>query len=202
MKNFPLAHTLPAQLVSTLRGMILSGDLAPGERLREVDLARRFQISRGPIRDTFLQLTGEGLLEARPNAGVRVARAPSDFKRASLVRLRRSLEADCLTLWFENPLPQLLELLSQNLELYRLACEQERFEEVVEVDMAFHHAIVSAAEEGALLSVWRPIISQMFLRYSRHHSLLESYAEHREILDHMRAFRREEAVQSLTRHIQ
>ncbi len=197
----PLIASYPQQLTQRFRRMILSGKFQPGERLREIPLAEEFGVSRGPIRDTFLQLTREGLLVAKPNAGVRVADPPSPFKRKSLVTLRRRLECDCLKEADLSDAGKLLKQLEANLEQYRFACEQEDLEAVVEIDMAFHHILVESADMGSMLTVWIPVISQIFLKYSRHQSLMESYHEHEAIVDALRDQDITRAAQLLREHI-
>jgi DNA-binding GntR family transcriptional regulator len=56
-----------------LRALVLSGDIAPGARLGQVELAERFGISRTPIREALRRLSGEGLVDFHPNRGFRVA---------------------------------------------------------------------------------------------------------------------------------
>lgn len=56
-----------------LRGAILSGSLAPGSRLVELDLAERFAVSRGPIREALRKLESQGLVVLRPNRGAVVS---------------------------------------------------------------------------------------------------------------------------------
>jgi DNA-binding GntR family transcriptional regulator len=56
-----------------LRALVLSGDVEPGARLGQVELAERFGISRTPIREALRRLSGEGLVDFHPNRGFRVA---------------------------------------------------------------------------------------------------------------------------------
>jgi DNA-binding GntR family transcriptional regulator len=60
------------QIAERLRNEILADTIPSNEPLREVALAERFGTSRGPIRDVLLELTKEGALVYKPNAGVRV----------------------------------------------------------------------------------------------------------------------------------
>ncbi len=62
-------RTLAAQLVDMLRQQILDGDLAPGARLQEEELSRRFGVSRTPLREALKTLASEGLVEIAPNRG-------------------------------------------------------------------------------------------------------------------------------------
>ena len=56
-----------------IRGLVLSGELEPGARLGQVELAERFGISRTPVREALRRLAGEGLVDPLSNRGFRVA---------------------------------------------------------------------------------------------------------------------------------
>src|ERR1700722_7725919 len=60
-------------LAEQLRSGIFPGRLAPGQALREVEIARQLGVSRGPVREAFQRLIQEGLLDAHPARGVFVA---------------------------------------------------------------------------------------------------------------------------------
>src|ERR1700730_2423760 len=61
-----------------LRDLIVSGKLAPGTRLVEMDLCRAFLRSRSPVREAIRILTAEGLIEPAGNRGVQVRRAQAE----------------------------------------------------------------------------------------------------------------------------
>jgi DNA-binding GntR family transcriptional regulator len=79
------------QIVDELRRGILSGDLPRGAHLPQDELARRFQASITPVREALRQLEAEGLLDARPHRGVRVAGVDLDRVTATYV-VRRLIE--------------------------------------------------------------------------------------------------------------
>jgi DNA-binding GntR family transcriptional regulator len=71
-------HALPGkrlsdQVASFLRSRIYSGEYQPGQRLLELDLCRELGISRTPLREAFLNLQREGLIDVRPRRGATVA---------------------------------------------------------------------------------------------------------------------------------
>ncbi len=196
-----LAANLQEQVAGLLRRRILSGELVAGTAVREQELADEFGISRGPIRDALLTLTKEGLLLARPNVGVRVAAEPSPFKRNVIVRLRRDIEGSALMGWFEKKDPAVLTALEKNLAQYKAACAGTDLGHVVELDMAFHRLIVEAADGGSLVDLWLPVILRLYLRYSRHRTLMESYQEHAAIVKAMQAGHEWQALELLKQHI-
>jgi GntR family transcriptional regulator, rspAB operon transcriptional repressor len=69
--TWPLELTLPVrpQIHLGLRRRIIRGEIPPGTALSEAEIARRFSISRQPVREAFIKLAEEGLLEVRPQRG-------------------------------------------------------------------------------------------------------------------------------------
>src|SRR4051794_13023573 len=56
-----------------IRELVLSGSVAPGAKLGQVELAEQLGISRTPVREALRRLSAEGLVEALPNRGFRTA---------------------------------------------------------------------------------------------------------------------------------
>src|SRR6187397_2530431 len=87
-KGVPLRQT-SENTVAVLRDLILTGDLEPGSRLGEADLATRLQVSRTPIREALPRLAAEGLVELIPNRGARVVSwSTEDLEQIFEIRLR------------------------------------------------------------------------------------------------------------------
>ena len=79
------------QTVAQLETLIMSGELAPGARLPEQQLADTLGVSRGPLREAIRTLEGRRLLERTPNAGVRVVQLSlADLEH--LLSMREALE--------------------------------------------------------------------------------------------------------------
>src|SRR3546814_14505750 len=74
-----------------LEQAIMSGELKPGERLSETTLAKRFGISRGPLREAIGRLEGRNLVERVTNLGARVISLRAD-ELLDLMVIRASLE--------------------------------------------------------------------------------------------------------------
>jgi len=76
---------------ATIQDLIKRGEFAPGQRLVVADLVKRLQVSAGPVREAIRRLTGEGLLEVRPNRGA-IVRSLSQQELANVYDLREVIE--------------------------------------------------------------------------------------------------------------
>jgi len=97
----PLPRTLAGRLRMQLSDEIVRGELAPGVVLDEMELARRFQVSRTPVREAIRLLGASGLVEARPHRSAVVAR-PDKTQLAAMFEALRELEALCAGLAAER----------------------------------------------------------------------------------------------------
>jgi len=93
----PADPTLKSRAYGRLKAMILSGELRPGQKLAERDLAAALDVSRTPIREALNQLAQEGLVEARPQRG-HVVRTVDAKSAEDLYDLREVLELEAIRL--------------------------------------------------------------------------------------------------------
>ena len=84
--------TKKAVVVEMLRTAILSGELGPGERLSQEELAARFKVSMTPVREAILQLVAQGVLDHVPYKGVQVAEV-SPTEAAEIYLMRSAVES-------------------------------------------------------------------------------------------------------------
>ena len=187
MPEKEIFRTLPEQIAHRLRRDVLTGRLSPGEPLRETEISARFGVSRGPIREALRQLTQNGLLVHEPNKGARVAQNLSEDVRPLLVELRHTIEAYVLETVFGHISEEDLNHLAEILVDIQHACEDGDTAALVEHDLRFHQALVQCHKDRDLFAIWQPIMMRMLMNYGRHENLLDSYYEHRNILDAIRA---------------
>ncbi|MBD0416755.1 GntR family transcriptional regulator [Oryzicola mucosus] len=83
--------SLVNRVAEAIRGAIMSGEIAPGERLSVPDLARRLGVSRTPAREALLILERDGLVESRPRLGV-VVLSGNEQNLQQLFELREALD--------------------------------------------------------------------------------------------------------------
>lgn len=202
MTHSPIFRSIPEQIAVRLRQDILSGVFAPSQPLREQEIAAQFAVSRGPIREAFRQLTEQGLLVLEPNKGVRVAPLPSLKLRPLIAELRRTIESFALEAIFERITPANIAHWEGILADMRRACEQGDTAALVESDLRFHSALIQSHDDDGLMALWQPVALRMLMQYNRFDNLMESYDEHRGILDAIRAGDKAAALSALAANIQ
>lgn len=175
IRRVPVVRTIREQIVNHLRTEILSGGYGEGSALREQYLAKRYGVSRGPIRDALLQLTKEGLLVAEPNRGVRVKKRASKETRALFVTLRQQIEMHALRRIFPKITDADVAEWETHLEQYKTVCERADIPNILECDMNFHRSILERVGDDSLIAVWLPLITRLLLphHYSQANYLTE-----------------------------
>jgi DNA-binding GntR family transcriptional regulator len=146
--------------VDRLRQEILGGAFAPGDRLVEEQITRRFQISRAPLREALRLLAQQGLVEHLPRRGVRVATL-SDTDVHELFELRDVLERHAVA----KALPGAGSLagLRRELAAMRDAATAGRTFERADAHRRFHVELVRLAGQRQLLLAYEPILVRLQL---------------------------------------
>lgn len=85
-------QTLADDVFSQMRDAIVRGDLAPGAKINEPQLATQYGISRGPLREAIRRLEGAKLVEIKPNAGAKVI-SLNKSQAIEIYEIRESLES-------------------------------------------------------------------------------------------------------------
>ena len=153
----PLAPASYRQKVAVqLRAAIASGELAEGERLNEVAVAKRLGVSPTPVREAFRDLEQAGLIEVIPYRGARV-RPLTERDLSEMYSLRAYLEQMGMRRAYER----LTETDFDELTALVEAMEERALEDdpagVVEHDVAFHRLIMARADHDLLLKTWEQI---------------------------------------------
>jgi DNA-binding GntR family transcriptional regulator len=143
--------------VALLREMILSGELAPGERLREVAISERLGMSRTPVREAFRTLAAEGLVELLPNRSVVVAEL-NESESIDVFAVLGTLEALAGQLACQRMTPEQLEALEklqQELERHFQNLDRASY---IRANRAIHELMVEASNNTSLILAWRLIL--------------------------------------------
>lgn len=128
--------------VVRIREMILSGELLPGQKLLQAELAEQLDVSRVPIREALSRLHAEGLLTHKPNTGFTVVRFSSD-ELSEVYLMRRLLESELICSIELNKI-DVEELTRINDEL-RSIMPRDETDRYQRLNMDFHFAIFAAS---------------------------------------------------------
>jgi DNA-binding GntR family transcriptional regulator len=184
---------------------IVRGALPPGAPLDESEIARRFSVSRTPVREALRQLVASGLVDSRAHRGAVVAR-PSIERLTGMFEAMAELEAICAGLAAERMPPterQGLEAVHEELRLLSYAGNPERFHEVNE---RFHNAIYAGSQNSYIAEMTlatrvrvQPFRRAQFRNLGR---LAKSHAEHDRVVVAIMRGDRNGAAGAMRAHIE
>lgn len=183
-----VAQNLSALALERLERAIMEGELGPGARLSESGLARRFGISRGPLREAIGQLEGRKLVTRISNQGARVV-SLSKADLLDLLQVRESLEGMACRLASQNmsdaDLARLEAMLTAHERTDAMRAGRGYFQGPGDGD--FHQAILAACGNARLTNMLGDELYTL-LRLYRHRLSMrpgrpsEALEEHKKIL--------------------
>lgn len=132
-----------------LQAEILDGTLAPGDRVKEADLAERFGLSRTPIREALRRLEARGLLMHEPHRGMVVAQLEASAV-AELYAMREILDGAAAELAARHASETEIEAMAAQVERDRKIASDARA--LAAANRAFHAAILRAAHNRFLMA--------------------------------------------------
>lgn len=147
------------QVYRSLRERIIRGELEPGALISEFEIARAFSISRQPVREAFIKLAEEGLVEIRPQRGTMVRK----INIASVMDarfVREAVEADIVKIVAERRDPRVISSLYAQIEAQRNVAHQKAGD-FLQLDEAFHRTLAVAADKAHVWSIVNNVKAQM-----------------------------------------
>ncbi|MBD0707682.1 MULTISPECIES: GntR family transcriptional regulator [unclassified Streptomyces] len=177
--------SVPAHAVCTaIRGDIVSGALGRGSRLTEDQLARRYGVSRVPVREALRTLESEGFVVTRRHAGAHVAE-PTEREAADLLDMRALLEPLGAARAAQRRTEAHLKVLAGLVRLGRERAARGQGEDLRALDGWFHETLAQASDSPpltALLTQLRHKIAWMYV-VERPERPVETWAEYGAIVD-------------------
>jgi DNA-binding GntR family transcriptional regulator len=201
-----LAQTsLRARASDVLRAAIVDGRLRPGDRLKEVEIAERFGVSRAPVREALRQLEHEGLVASHPYGRTEVLGVSQDEIVEVLVPIRLTIESFA----FRRAMPLLsdrdFETLGELVTRMREAGVDSDLDQLAADDVRFHELVIERSDQPHCLQIWRsiePRVRAYFRRDAPAHPRPDELAEeHQELLDALKAGDEDRLIATLTQHI-
>ena len=184
----------------SLREWIVGGDLEPGEKLKDKELAAQLGVSRTPIREALRRLEDEGLIETAANRWTRVA--PVTIQDAeSIYPIIQKLEELALTLAFSKMTAQHIQLMQKANNRLKAELNSNDTQAAMIADVAFHQIFIDAANNTELST----ILEQLKTKYQRidlayfsdAKSLIASFEEHQKLIKALKTRNFESARQTL-----
>ena len=137
---------------NTLRQAILRGELKPGERLMEIQLANKLGVSRTPIREAIRKLELEGLVLMIPRKGAEVAEITEKSLR-DVLEVRRALEELAVRLACDKISEEKIQELKEAAEYFRSTLKSGDITKIAEADVKFHDVIYLATDNQKLIQL-------------------------------------------------
>ncbi|NGY59635.1 GntR family transcriptional regulator [Lentzea sp. NEAU-D13] len=192
--------TTAQQLADGLADRIMAGAFGPGDRLRESAIAAELGVARNTIREAVRILELTGLVRYEVNRGA-VVIAPTPENVEALYTARERLETAAAV---RTPRPEQLQAINTAFDDLVEAAKTGDPKQIVDRDLAFHQAIVTTLDSSRLDDFYAAMTKE--LRFyltvlSKDDTPDEIVAEHRVIVDAIRAGDRDRAVAEISAHI-
>ncbi len=183
---------------------IFSGELAAGDRLNELEIARTLGISRAPVRECLRTLEQAGLVVSRKNYGVFVREVSID-EVAEIYQARACIDAGVGLELARSIKPGQLSELQRMVEKMEAACAAGDATAYHELNVVFHERMVEMTGNRKLLEIYRRLLNELAL-YRRHSlgqpgAMQRSVAEHRSFLKSIRRGDGDAAGKAMRDHI-
>lgn len=153
---------LSDRLAREIRSLLISGELAPGQRLSEAAFSDRFDVSRNSLREAFRLLTKDGLLRHEANRGVFVA-VPNMATIIDIYRVRRMVE--CGALRQSWPKHTAVAAMREAVEAAKIRREALDWVGVGSANMLFHKAVIDLADSTRLSDFYERIAAELRLGF-------------------------------------
>lgn len=146
--------TAADRVLQEIQRAIVEGDIAAGSKISEPELARRFDLSRAPLREALARLERCHLIERIPNAGARVVTL-STAGLLALYQLRENLEGLACKLAAEHmteaEITEVRHLLDQHLSSQRVREGESYYQEAGDLD--FHYRVILGSKNSYLINI-------------------------------------------------
>ena len=174
---------------NTLREAILKGELKPGERLMELQLAAKLGVSRTPIREAIRMLEQEGLAVTIPRKGAEVAKM-TEKDMEDVLQIRDALDELAASIACEQMTKEQLDTLTETMHEFEESTKSKDLKKIAAADVQFHDIIYQSTGNPKLVNMLNNLREQMYryrveyLKEEQTRNLLVS--EHEELVKAIR----------------
>lgn len=189
---------------NTLREAILKGELKPGERLMELQLASKLGVSRTPIREAIRMLEQEGLAVTIPRKGAEVAKM-TEKDMEDVLQIRDALDELAASIACEQITSEELEELKHTMREFEEYTRTADVKRIAEADVRFHDIIYKATRNPKLENMLNNLREQMYryrveyLKDEKNYPVL--IKEHSEIVEGLSKKNKEKLTAAMHEHV-
>lgn len=186
MLNKAPVPTLVEQVVEAIVRAAAMGDFLPGDRVVEAELARRFNVSRVPVREALRILESQGIVVSTLYRGVRMMEV-DPARLQGILEVRIALESLAIRIVLDQGSEARLRVLAELdavIEQMRVECARGNSYEMARLDTEFHRTLCRASGNAALLAAWEPLARQLTIIFglaTMHKPLRSVITEHEEL---------------------
>jgi DNA-binding GntR family transcriptional regulator len=160
MKSSIVNKSLSDQIHEALRDLIIKGELRPGDRILELEVAKNFGVSQAPVREALLKLADEELVVSIRYKGTFVSNI-STVELDELYCFRIMMEELAIKRSFERMKDGDVSTLENFYHEMVRAGETNDLDSLIAADINFHSKIYDMAEHKFMLSVWETLVSKL-----------------------------------------
>ncbi len=165
------------QVYKILRDQIIRGHFAPGKRISESEISRQLNVSRQPVREAFIKLRNDGLVEVRPQRGTFVTKIYLDAVNDARF-IREAIEVEIVKLLVQLADPEHIRLLRELIELQKKSCGADP-DEFYQLDEQFHRMLADLAGKS---TVWN-VVARLKAHFDRVRYLSSSQKPLQRLID-------------------
>jgi GntR family transcriptional regulator, rspAB operon transcriptional repressor len=198
------AGTTREQIYSLLMEEILKFRLVPGDKISEKEISEKFNVSRTPVRESFIQLSQDGLLDIYPQKGTCVSLIDLNLVEEARF-MREHLEVAVIQLACQSFPEEKIFSLEMNLMRQEMAIKEKDYEKLFELDEEFHQTIFEGCNKK---NIWNSIQSMnthfkrlRMLRLATNLNWDNIYQEHLLIVKFIKNNMEEAAVNIMKKHL-
>ncbi|MEV6907289.1 GntR family transcriptional regulator [Amycolatopsis sp. NPDC051071] len=202
----PVSRESTAGIIARqLRDAIMTGALPPGTQLGETELASRFQVSRGPLREAMQHLVSEGLLRSERHRGLFVIDLePGDVY--DIYSARSAIERAAMLRALRGDREKVAAVLEEAVGAMAVAADDDDPTALSWADLRFHEALIDASGSKRLVRMARTLLieTRMCLTalQGTYQRVEERVAEHTRIIEALRAGDEETVLSLLEAHME
>lgn len=197
-------ESLGPKVAGALREAIATGELVRGERLIEAELAERFGVSRGPVRDAFNILQAEGLVESQQPGMVVIGIDQESINE--IYSLRGAIEGLAVRLAVARSDRSGLDAVNSHVEAMHRAADAQDPSRFAMADVAFHNQICLLSGHKRLADVWQRyqaiMMTLLRLTVSPDQNLPASAEKHHQLLELIKSGDSAAAEAELASHLE